>query len=66
MISTWSQFEKDCGDSRVFGGIHFRDSVANTYSIAHEAGDSAVEFVKKHLNQPEKMKNWTEFFMFTF
>ncbi len=48
-ITTWSQLENDWGESRIHGGVHFKDSVANIYPIAHEAGDSAVQFVRKHL-----------------
>ena len=51
IISTWTQFENDCGESRALGGVHFRDTIANTYSFAHAAGDSAVEFVRQHLGQ---------------
>jgi hypothetical protein len=49
IISTWTQYETECGLSRVLGGVHFRDTIKNTFSIAHAAADSAVDFVRKHL-----------------
>jgi hypothetical protein len=35
-FATWSQFERDCGLSRVYGGVHFRDSIDVVVEMAHK------------------------------
>ena len=45
---TWSQFERDCGLSRVYGGVHFRDSIEVVVDLAHIIAGYNVDLV---LNQ---------------
>ena len=32
---TWTQFERVCGLSRLYGGVHFRDSIEVVIDFAH-------------------------------
>ena len=47
---TWSEFEKNCGYSRLYGGVNFPDSVANIRDLAIRMGRRAVDFVRYHVN----------------
>jgi hypothetical protein len=54
-FATWSQFEKDCGLSRLYGGVHFRDSLVAGVDrkgtlIGTKVGDRAYDFVKAHID----------------
>ena len=41
---TWTEFERDCGESRIWGGAHFRPSVDNVSEVCHAIGDEAFEY----------------------
>ncbi len=41
---TWTDFETDCGESRIWGGAHFRPSVDNVYDVCHAIGDEVYEY----------------------
>lgn len=47
---TWTDFARDCGDSRVWAGVHFPDAVPAGQKIASEVSEHAWEFFQKHLN----------------
>lgn len=47
---TWSEFEKNCGYSRLYGGVNFPDSVANIKEMARQMGRRAIDFVRYHVN----------------
>ena len=47
---TWSEFEKNCGYSRLYGGVNFPDSIANVRDLAIRMGRRAVDFVRYHVN----------------
>jgi hypothetical protein len=47
--STWTEFEQDCGLSRLWGGVHFRPSLKAGRDIGHPIGDLAYEFVQGHI-----------------
>jgi hypothetical protein len=54
-FDTWSQFERDCGLSRLWGGVHFRASITSGIDragtlIGHRVGELAYEFVKAHID----------------
>jgi hypothetical protein len=49
-FNTWTQFEEDCAISRLYGGIHFRDSIEVVVDIAHEIGRNAYHYVQSHIN----------------
>jgi hypothetical protein len=46
---TWSQFEADCGMSRV-GGVHFTAAITAARDVCQPIGDLAYEFVKAHVD----------------
>ena len=45
----WSDLEKDCGQSRVWGGVHFPEANAAGREIGNKIGAIAYAFVKSHL-----------------
>lgn len=47
---TWTDFEEDCGLSRLWGGVHFRDAIEAGATIGKPIGDLAYEFVKSHID----------------
>jgi hypothetical protein len=49
-FETWSQFEEDCGYSRMWGGVHFEDSVLVSFDLGTEIGSLAYDFVKDHID----------------
>ncbi len=49
-FKTWTEFETLCGLSRLYGGVHFRDSIEVVKEPAHEIGRLSHEFLQKHLN----------------
>jgi len=49
VFETWTDFENDCGDSRVWGGVHFPDAVPAGQAIGREIGELAYDFVMSHI-----------------
>lgn len=47
---TWTEFENDCGMSRVYGGVHFLSSVEAGKQMCRQFGDTAYDFVTGLLN----------------
>ena len=47
---TWSDFESDCGESRIWSGVHFPASVPAGQNIGHKIAKIAYKFVNKHVN----------------
>jgi hypothetical protein len=47
---TWTDLENDCGQSRLWGGVHFAASIPAGMEIGHRVGDLAFEFVQRHLD----------------
>lgn len=41
----WTDFEKDCGQSRLWAGVHFPDSIPAGMSIGHEIADITYHYV---------------------
>lgn len=46
---TWTDFETDCGLSRLWGGVHFRASLQAGRDIGRPIGELAYLFVQNHL-----------------
>lgn len=40
----WSEYVKDCGDSRVWGGLHFRSAVDESIEICTDIGSKAYDY----------------------
>jgi len=47
--ATWSDFEKDCGLSRFWGGVHFLSSLAAGHDLGRQIGNVAYDFVQAHI-----------------
>ena len=43
--TTWIDFNRDCGSSRVLGGVHFPDAVGEDGKIGNEFGNCSDQFV---------------------
>jgi hypothetical protein len=41
---TWTDFEEDCGNSRVWAGVHFPPSVPAGQTIGHQVAQKAYDF----------------------
>jgi hypothetical protein len=48
--ATWTDLENDCGQSRLWGGVHFSASIPAGMQIGHQIADLAYEFVERHLD----------------
>jgi hypothetical protein len=49
-LDTWTDFAEICGQSRVWGGVHFQDAVDNTREVAREIGTIAYEWSQTHVD----------------
>ena len=47
--ATFTEFERTCGASRVWGGVHFQSSIAAAQEMCRPIGDRAFEFVSRHI-----------------
>jgi hypothetical protein len=47
--NTWTDWARDCGLSRLLGGVHFRASLEVPGSYAPQIGNLAYEFVQRHI-----------------
>jgi hypothetical protein len=47
---TWTDLVKDCGISRVWGGVHFRKTIERSIGFGEQFGDRAYEFMQRHIN----------------
>ena len=50
VFPTWSDFREKCGMSRLYAGVHFRDSIDGGYSIGDRVGAKAYKFLTNHIN----------------
>jgi hypothetical protein len=46
---TWTDFEHDCGMSRLWGGVHFLPAIEASWQVCRPMGDRAYELMQKHL-----------------
>ena len=44
---TWEEFEEECGMSRVWGGVNFKDTVIVSKTFGKQFAADAVSFVKR-------------------
>ena len=49
-FNTWTEFEEQCGMSRVLGGVHFKPAIKAGHDLCKPIGDTAYMFVKKHID----------------
>jgi hypothetical protein len=45
----WSDFEQECGLSRLWAGVHFPASIPAGQNLCRPVGDLAYEFVQRHI-----------------
>jgi hypothetical protein len=48
--ATWSEFEEQCGLSRLWGGVHFMASVEAGWQLGKKVGALAHTFVQSHID----------------
>lgn len=48
-FSTWTELKEKCGQSRLYAGVHFPDSVTAGFSIGERVGRKVYRFVQKHI-----------------
>lgn len=46
---TWTEATRDCGLSRLWGGVHFRAAIETSRELGPAIGDLAYEFVRRHI-----------------
>ncbi|GAA2102531.1 vanadium-dependent haloperoxidase [Actinomadura alba] len=47
--TTWSDWMRDCGLSRLYGGVHFKSAIAASSELGPKIGDRAYELVRRHV-----------------
>jgi hypothetical protein len=45
VFPTWSDFAADCGQSRVWAGVHFQSAVDESLKLCNVFGDQAFDYV---------------------
>ena len=48
--NTWTEFEEECGQSRLWGGVHFQASIDAAQELCRPIGDLAFEFIQAHID----------------
>lgn len=48
--ATWTAFEEECGQSRLWGGVHFQPSIDAAQELCRPIADLAYEFVAAHID----------------
>jgi hypothetical protein len=46
---TWTDFVRDCGYARVWGGVHFPKTIETSIKWGAQFGDLAYEYVQRHI-----------------
>ena len=49
-LNTFSDFAYQCGESRMWAGVHFQDAIDSIKPIATEIGRKAAKLVLKYAN----------------
>ena len=49
-IDTWTDFAYQCGQSRMWAGVHFQDAIDSIKPIASKIGQMAAKLVLKYAN----------------
>jgi hypothetical protein len=48
-FETWTKFEENCGQSRLWGGVHFQAAIDASRPMCHAIGDGAYRFLSRHI-----------------
>lgn len=54
--ATWSDFEEDCGLSRMWGGVHFRSAVEASAQYCGQFGDLAMDYMTTLIEGTAKLR----------
>ena len=46
-FDSWSDFARDCGESRIWAGVHFRSAVVQSRKICNVFGDLAFNYLER-------------------
>ena len=46
---TFTEFEEECGLSRLWGGVHFRAAIEEGHNACRQVGDKAFDFLQRKL-----------------
>jgi hypothetical protein len=49
LFPTWTQFADDCGQSRVWAGVHFQSAVDQSQQLCNVFGDQAYDYLQELL-----------------
>jgi len=49
-FATWSEFEQECGMSRLWGGVHFNAAITEGRNIGHKVAKDTYKFMQAHLS----------------
>lgn len=49
LLPTFSHFGEECGQSRLWGGVHFQDAIDNIKGIAKTIAGLTVDLVRRHV-----------------
>ena len=47
--ATWTDFARECGLSRLWGGVHFRSAIDAGAELGRRTGDVAYAFLRRHI-----------------
>ncbi len=50
VFPTFTALETDCGNSRIWGGVHFKSSVPPAQAMGHDIADIAYDFFRAHVD----------------
>jgi hypothetical protein len=48
-FATWTAFEQNCGQSRLWGGVHFQAAIDASRPMCRDIGDGAYRFLARHI-----------------
>ena len=48
-FDSWTQFETVCGQSRLWGGVHFQAAIDASKPMCRSIGDRAYQFLSRHI-----------------
>lgn len=46
---TWTDFARECGISRLWGGVHFRAAITHGAPVGHRVANHAYRFARRHI-----------------
>lgn len=47
---TFTDFQTQCGYSRLYGGVHFEDAILSGFDLGTQVGTTAYDFVRAHID----------------